>query len=401
MKRLFAISTLVGASALFSTPSSAVTLTYNVIYYQPGNGGTRIPHVGNAGGFETLNVSMYPFHISNFPSGSNPVPLLGGTPTLTVNNVTYALAYASVLGGKEGGATAFPNSSGNLPANVPVDVGSSNITVNFVYFPVGGPGPGGGSGAWLGEVDELSGNLLWDYFVTVYSPQSATTQDNSLTNTGNIYGSVSTASTGVRINAYANTTTGGAFDRWTSEPVMPNLPSSRDIDVDKKTSTTALAAYHSPCPSGYSWSAGQYISQCTATSNPPFTLPDIPRLCAFVGCVLRYIDKGDPAPDRFLNGLVVVGGRIQGVTEKDGVVTELFVSRGSVVAFVGGAERTTKVVETERPAGFGNLDIGASEKGHVLTGLALDRNGRFFGTLSTRTEISRRQAAGAGLYANQ
>jgi len=398
MKKLFAISIPVSVCVLLSVPCSAVTLTYNIIYYQPGNGGTRIPHVGNAGGFQSLNVNGYPFPIPGYPSGSTLVPLLGGTPTLMIGGNTYNLAYASVLGGKEGGATAFPNSAGILPANVQIDIGSANINVNFVYFPVGGPGPGGkGSGAWLGEMDEMTGDLLWDYFVTVYSPQSAVTQDTTLTTTGNIYGSVDTTSAAVRINAYASTTTGGSFDRWTSEPVMPNVPTSRDLDVNSGTSTVGLAAYHTACPSGYSWSAGQYVSQCTPNSNPPYGHPNIPVLCAIEGCILKYIDKGDPAPDRFINGVIVVEGQIQGVAERDGMVAEVLVSRGSQVVFVGEAGRTVKVVETDRPMGFGNLEIGRSERGQVLTGLALDRTGRFFGTLYTKTAITRAVALRAGM----
>ena len=395
MKWLFAIAML-GVSVLSSVPCSAVTLTYNIIYFQPPGGGTRIPHVGNAGGFAPLGVGGYPFSVPGYPSGSTPVPLLGGTPTLNIGGATYALAYASVLGGNEGGVTAFPDSSGALPANVTVEIGSSNITVNTVYFPLGGPcgkppcPPG--SGAWLGELDELSGDLLWDYFVTVYSPQSATTQNTSLTNTGNIYGTVTTTSADVRINAYANTTTGGAFDRWTSEPVMPNVPTTRDLDVNMGTGTTGLAAYHPPCPGGYSWDAEPYVSQCKAGG---FKLPDIPRLCAIMGCLLKYIDKGDPAPDRFREGIVVVGGEIVGVAERGGIVAEVFVSRGSAVAFIGA--RTARIVETDERKGFGNRDVGASQRGHVLTGLALERNGRFFGTLYTSGTISRGDAAKAGL----
>lgn len=406
MKNLFVVATLIGAvaSALFSLPCSAATETQKVIYFQPPSGGTRIPHTGNSGGFVTLNVPGFPIVDPSVPAGSHPV-LLVAEPTLMINGTNYALAFASILGSNEGGVTAFPNSSGFLPFSVPVDVGSANLTVNYVYFPVGGPclvpPCTGGSGAWLGEMDEMSGDLLWDYFVTVYSPQSASSPDAVLTHNGNIYGTVSTTapSPGVRINAYATTTTGGNFDRWSSEPVMPNMPSSRDLDVNSQTSTIALAAYHSACPPGYSWSPSQYVSQCTASSGP--TIPRVPieYLCAEVPCQFGWInDVVDPAPDKFVNGIVAIGGQILGVRENNGVIAEVFVSRGTSVKFVGTAEaRKIAVSETDRSEGFGSLKIGATEKKGVLVGLALDARGRFIGTLSTRSNISQSEAAKAGI----
>jgi hypothetical protein len=51
--------------------------------------------------------------------------------------------------------------------------------------------------------------------------------------------------------------------------------------------------------------------------------------------------------------------------------------------------------------GFGNLEIGVSRRGHVLTGLALEKNGRFFGTLYTKTVIRRGAALNAGMRASR
>ena len=407
MKNLFVVASLIGAvaSALFSLPCSAATETQKVIYFQPPSGGTRIPHTGNSGGFVTLNVPGFPIVDPSVPAGSHPV-LLVAEPTLMIDGTNYALAFASILGSNEGGVTAFPNASGFLPFSVPVDVGSANLTVNYVYFPVGGGGPcltpPCGSGAWIGEMDEMSGDLLWDYFVTVYSPQSATSPDTGLTNSGNIYGTVSTTAPnpGVRINAYATTTTGGNFDRWSSEPVMPNMPSSRDLDVNSQTSTIALAAYHSNCPPGYSWSPSQYVSQCTASSGPKIPrLNIVALLCADVPCNFGWINEVfDPGPDGFQDGIVAVGGQILGVRENDGVIAEVFVSKGTTVRFVGNAgSGRIAVSETERSPGFGGLKIGATQKGGVLVGLALDAKGRFIGSLSTRSNITQRAAAKAGL----
>jgi hypothetical protein len=261
--------------ALFSRPCAAgtVTVTYNNVYFQPSPGFTRIPAPANG---VSENHTIFLFN-STFPSDANQdaVPLLGGQPTLTVGSDSYSLAYATVTGGVEGGATAnLDPTTGQLPNSVKVDIGTANITVNYHYIPSGGPGCAtcSSGAAYISEVDEKTGNPRYDYFVTVFVPP-VTAESDPLTHNGNFLGVVDTTSAGVRIYAdakplsvLANDQPGPAidmpFDQWFSGPSGMIGRDAHQLDVSTGTTVYPVAFYRHYCPRNYHWAPTQTVRQC-------------------------------------------------------------------------------------------------------------------------------------------
>jgi hypothetical protein len=209
------------------------------------------------------------------PGAIVPVPT-GAPSTWTVGSIKYGLAYVNVTGGAGGGISIFPDANGNFPqaVNVPLPASSNpRINIDAYYFLISSGGPGGPgchvncpSGASIGEFSDTSGMLLWDPFVNVFIPPS-NTANASLTNTGNMDGTVNTTNNTVRINAYPTTVTGGTFDKWVTGPGGTTGSSNHsDLDAATGSSPYALALYHSGCPTGFYWNSTSTISQCS--ENP-------------------------------------------------------------------------------------------------------------------------------------
>ncbi len=121
------------------------------------------------------------------------------------------------------------------------------------------------------------------------------------------------------------------------------------------------------------------------TGNPH--VRSVPQLCVVQSCVLRYIDKGDPAPDRFERGIIVFEGEIMGARMESGVVRELWVTPQTSVGFVGTPVKFS-VRYTNKHLGLtGTEKTLAPPDGRLLTGLAVDKRGRLFGALYTSRRI--------------
>jgi hypothetical protein len=180
--------------------------------------------------------------------------------------VSYALAYVSIQGGAEGAVTVFPDASGSVPATVEIvlpDTPHPQINVIAYYFPEGGSCPPGmvcGT-AYIDQFDEVQGALESDTFVNVLTTPPLVASP-SLTNTGNVDGYVTTATSAVQIDAIPTTTEDRIFDRWIGGPGA--AISGGNLSVGKGVILDALALYRSACPSGYSWDTGPTIGQCTA-----------------------------------------------------------------------------------------------------------------------------------------
>jgi len=124
------------------------------------------------------------------------------------------------------------------------------------------------------------------------------------------------------------------------------------------------------------------------TGNP--LVSSVPQLCAIQSCVLRYIDKGDPAPDRFERGVVVFQGEIMGARVEDGVLRELTVTPQTSIGFVGAPVKVNVRYSNKRVALTGAIGADktfAQSDGRSLTGIAVDKGGGLLGTLYTRRRI--------------
>jgi photosystem II stability/assembly factor-like uncharacterized protein len=115
----------------------------------------------------------------------------------------------------------------------------------------------------------------------------------------------------------------------------------------------------------------------------------VPSLCVIQACLLKYVDKGDPTPDRFERGIVVFDGEILGGRLESGVLRELSVTPQASVGFVGAEEKLAVRYTNERTGftGIGTDETFAPRSGRLLAGLALDKRGRLFGALFTRGPI--------------
>ncbi len=122
-----------------------------------------------------------------------------------------------------------------------------------------------------------------------------------------------------------------------------------------------------------------------------FWIPRFEPLCVIVNCLLRYIDRGDPPPDRFDRGIVIFEGRAQGARMEGARLAEVFVSPGSSVGFV--ADRTSepkvKITESRRFVGLrGNLrGFRWPGEGVQVIALALDKGGGLIGTAVARSNL--------------
>jgi len=118
------------------------------------------------------------------------------------------------------------------------------------------------------------------------------------------------------------------------------------------------------------------------------TLPNIDRYCLIVNCLFRYIDKGDPVPDRFKHGILVYEGRVQGVRVERGVLRQLFISPGASIGFIGDNRQFDKVAVSEtakfvgmRGAAQDELQFAAKQAAPV--GIAVDERSKLIGALFT------------------
>jgi hypothetical protein len=258
----FATSVLLSQDLFAQQCSNPVQVTYNWIYYQPPNGATRHPtrtagYFSPVPGYGSYTIGVIPIA----PDCSSIYVSPATTQTIHIGTITYELALTSFWsGGQGGGITVLPGANTSY---IPVPAQQSAV-VNYVYFPFGDgcqkpPCP---TYAIIDEFSETSGQLANDDFVTVFSPQTATTADQGLTNKGNDYGLVDTTQSGVRINAYDQTQT-GQFDEWATSSGGTVGKDIHDLTVAKGTIDYALALYHS-CPDGYSWKpVSPFIRQCS------------------------------------------------------------------------------------------------------------------------------------------
>ena len=277
IKTLFPAAMLAAPIILFSLPSLAAPLFYNIDYYRPpAAGSTRIPRSSNAGAFVQLSS------VNAAPNGGG----ITGTPftlpihsdaTKTINNLSYVLVSATVSGGVEGVAQAYPDPTGKLPDFVPVWVGSSPIVVTYNYLPAGGncatqPCPlGFGSTAVLDEASDANGGLLDDVFVEgVFQPPTDPTANSSVTHSANYLGFVDTSGNDVKIVAYSdplnsttNKPTGSIFDRWVSPVSGLNLaPGALDLKLNNGQGGYFLAYYRHSCPANYHFVPSPTLSAC-------------------------------------------------------------------------------------------------------------------------------------------
>jgi hypothetical protein len=271
IRTLFPAAPLAATILSFSLPSLAAPLSYKTDYYRPpAAGATRIPRSSNAGAFVTLN-SVNAGGITGTPHQVT----LSANSTMTINNLSYVLVSATVSGGLQGVAQAYPDSTGQLPTYVPVWVGNSNIVVTYNYLPAGGncatPPCSGGSSAVLDEASDATGGLLDDVFVKdVFQPQTNPNANSGVTHNANYLGVVNTTSDGVKIVAYSgplnpttNKPTGSIFDRWVSPVAGLNLTQGAvDLNLNNGQGGYFLAYYRHSCPTNYHFVPSATLSAC-------------------------------------------------------------------------------------------------------------------------------------------
>jgi hypothetical protein len=123
-----------------------------------------------------------------------------------------------------------------------------------------------------------------------------------------------------------------------------------------------------------------------------FKIPHFGPLCRIVGCLIKWIDRGDPPPDSINPGIVIFEGRAQGVRAERGRVAEVFVSPGSSVGFIGSPERAPKVKITESRRVIGlrgsvrGLKAWPADKAQVVA-LALDSSNGLRGFALAHAEL--------------
>lgn len=71
------------------------------------------------------------------------------------------------------------------------------------------------------------------------------------------------------------------------------------------------------------------------------------RLCIRLGCIIRYIDRGDPPPFRDPRGILVFDGRILDVRFAQGRLSEVIVTPGASIGYLGKEGDAPKVKATE------------------------------------------------------
>ncbi len=122
------------------------------------------------------------------------------------------------------------------PASFDQTVGASPLTITAWYFPISGPGTGGGGSAIIDDAFSANlGRFIDDTFVDV-------TSDPTLTNNANVIGVVPTnvAETLVAKNSVASTTE--PFTQWIlNDGLMP--VNATTLQLPKGTSGIAIAIY--------------------------------------------------------------------------------------------------------------------------------------------------------------
>ena len=156
-------------------------VTYNSVAFVAGSH-QRQPRSGS-GGFVLLQSSPGGDLTGSFIAQLPKDPITVGVPP-----ETFAYSFMTVSGGSlkpdeaPVGVTSFDPS---VPPQR-VFIGAAPVNVLIVYVPKGGSGlPGTGSGATIDQLDDTSGHLLNDTFVTVAPDLSG-----ALTNSANVEGFV-------------------------------------------------------------------------------------------------------------------------------------------------------------------------------------------------------------------
>jgi len=226
---------------------SAITVTYDYVYFAGGPGRTRQPRsMPGPGGFTLLN------QLSGTTLQSGDTFTVGAQPaSIVVANVTYSFSFTNVSGGIPAGQTT-PSGVTSFTSGTPppaVTAGSTPIVVLVVYVPLGG---GGESGASIDSFDETTGQLFSDTFVTV-SPDPGGPPP-PLTTSGNVNGFVATANATETMTALSPTSpTGVVFEEWVnlySEQALGITIMGTELTVNKGMSVYALAFYKAnpdPC----------------------------------------------------------------------------------------------------------------------------------------------------------
>lgn len=120
-----------------------------------------------------------------------------------------------------------------------------------------------------------------------------------------------------------------------------------------------------------------------------------PQVICPEDCLFHFVEPGDPYPERFRFGVVVLEGRILGVRMDRGFVRQVIVSPGSSIGYVGKTAGLPKISFSRTLRETFKLGNFNAPKGRKLVGIALDDEGRFYGALYTRRNIPLRAAAEA------
>jgi hypothetical protein len=119
-------------------------------------------------------------------------------------------------------------------------VGANPLTITAWYFPISGPGTGGGSAIIDDAFSAALGHFIDDTFVTV-------TSDPSLTSNANVVGVVPTTNA-VTLEANASVvSTPEPFSQWILNDALM-LTGTRTLDVARGTSGIAIAIYQKQEP---------------------------------------------------------------------------------------------------------------------------------------------------------
>jgi hypothetical protein len=127
------------------------------------------------------------------------------------------------------------------PVSFTQQVGANPLTITGWYFPVSGPGVGGGGSAIIDDAFSAAlGQFIDDTFVTV-------TSDPSLTNNANVVGVVPTTNAVTLEANAAVASTPEPFNRWIlNDALMP--VGTRTLDVAQGTNGIAIAIYEKTEP---------------------------------------------------------------------------------------------------------------------------------------------------------
>lgn len=266
------------------------TLTTQYVYFGASGAHTRQPRsITSYGGFTPIPGLNGGTATLTTGTSFQPGP---ADPTLTSGTLTLNFAFVNVSGLNEGPLNSFVASM-PPPAGT---VGTSPVTVLYVYVPEGGNG--NGSGAVIDAFNESISSLVDNNFVTV-SPDPGGT----LTSEANVDGWVDTSSSGYTITAdhpnigsYGSWPTTPLFDQWVdlTDPTPPSsLISGANLTPGKGVTVYALAFYKNPVAK----SSKEYMP------DKPWRVKEIDKE--------HYKEFPDKNPsDIYLKGIVEAGGKI-------------------------------------------------------------------------------------------